>query len=179
MQPDLPTSLVLGNARGEAIYCLMMALFFTVLAALVFLLLTRDTTFKKELRSVFGGNPLTLRRGRALALVVPLWLLACGWFYNATLGDRFHEVRRRADGGSAVWEFIYEYPHRVRAVPDAGIGRWTGQVGWERRSYRHCLYVELKSGRVLRSAGLHPDQFAEKAKGLEQWGIKVLPENKQ
>ncbi len=171
---SVPSALLLGNPRAAAIYCLMMVLFFTVLAVLSFVLLTKDTDFKKEWRKAFGGRLWTLPPGQALMVVLPCWLLACGWFYNATLGERFYEIRRIMTP-SPAWQFIYAFPERIRPVDDADIKHWTGQVGWERRTFRHSLYVELQNGRVLKSAALHPAEFAEKARILEQWGIQVLP----
>jgi hypothetical protein len=166
----------LGNPQGELLYCAMMAGFFTVLAVLLFLFLTRESGLKTDLRAVTPWKFMSLGRGRALAVVVPLWLLACGWFYNATLGDKFYEVQREEAGGAVTWRFVYRHPERVRVVPEADIARWTGHVGWERRSFRHALLVELKDGRQLRSAGVHPVPFAEQAVVLARWGIKVLPD---
>lgn len=175
MEQVLPNSVVLGSPQSGGIYCLMMLIFFTVLAVLLFILLTRNTAFKREWREVYGNRIWTLSKVHGALVVLPIWLLSCGWFYNATLGDRFFEVRRNATPVGVAWEFGYAYPLRFRPVSDKEIKTWTGQVGWERRTFRHSLYVELQNGRVLRSASLHPKEFAEKAAILERWGIKVLP----
>lgn len=174
---DLPTTLELGNVRAATIYCVMTVIFFTVVGVFLYVFLTRETSLGSDLDAVMKRKVAHLSRRKALLILLPLWIIACGWFYNATLGDRFHELRHRTENGNVVWDFIYEYPHRVRSVPAGEVAKWTGQVGWERRSYRHALWVELNNGRVLRSAGLHPAEFAEKARVLELWGVKVLPDD--
>lgn len=175
MQPILPTSVALGDPRAEAIYCLMMVLAFTVVAVLLFVFLTRETGLRADLSAVAGRKLPTIPVRKALLILLPPWLLAGGWFYNATLGDQFYEVRRRQENGAITWELVYAYPQRVRVISNDQVARWTGKVGWERRSFRHSLVLELANGRMLRSAKLHPDQFEERARTLEQWGIHVLP----
>jgi hypothetical protein len=175
VQPVLPTSVAFGDPRAEAIYCLMMVLAFTVAAVLLFVFLTRETGLRADLSAVAGRKLPTIPARKALLILLPPWLLASGWFYNATLGDQFYEVRRKVENNTITWELVYAYPERVRFISNDQVMRWTGKVGWERRSFRHSLVLELANGRMLRSAKLHPEQFEERARTLDLWGIHVLP----
>lgn len=157
-------------------YCLLMVIFFTVIAVVAYNLLARETTFRQELRATFGGNLAPMRKGRALWLVGVLWLLATGWFYNGTLGARFFELEKHGDGADAAWHLIYHYPKRTRVVPAAEVTNWTGAVEWSRRTIKHDLVMELKNDREFRSAGLHPELFKERAKELRKMGIPITTE---
>lgn len=166
----------LGDLRAESLYLLMMVIFFTVIAVLVYRFLTCETTFRTEMRTAFGGKLALMRKGRALWLVGVLWLLATGWFYNGTFGARFFELKHDGTGPNAAWHLTYFYPKRTRAIPADAVSNWTGAVELSRRTLKHALVMELKNGREFRSAGLHPELFKQRAKELRKMGIPIATE---
>lgn len=166
----------LGDLRAESLYLLMMVIFFTVLAALVYRFLTCETTFRTEMRTAFGGKLALMRKARALWLVGVLWLLASGWFYNATFGARFFELEKHGNGPDVAWHLVYFHPKRTRVIPADAVADWTGAVELSRRTLKHALVMELKNGREFRSAGLHPELFKERAKTLRAMGIPIKTE---
>ena len=154
----------------------MMEFFFTVLAVLAFFFLTRETTFRTELRAAFGGELRRMNKGRALAYVGLSWALASGWFYNSTFGARFFELEKEGAEADVVWRLTYHLPERTRRIPVAEVANWTGAAEWSRRTIKHALVMELKNGRELRSARLHPGLFKERAKALRAMGIQIATE---
>jgi hypothetical protein len=171
------TILSFGNLRAEALYLAITIVFITALAVVLFLVLTRALFIREELRAVAGRPINGLSPWKTAGFLVPIWLLACGWFYNATLGSRFFELEpaRTADG-KITWNAIYHYPHRVRAIADKEITNWTGAFAWARRSLRHALVLELEDGRTLRSSGLAPEEFKQRAEKLRELGVSIVTE---
>lgn len=166
----------LGDLRAESLYLLLMVIFFTVIAVLAYRFLSCETVFRTEMRAAFGGNLAPMRKGRAVWLVGVLWLLASGWFYNATFGARFFELKYDSTGPNAAWHLTFFYPKRTRVVPADAVSNWTGAVELSRRTLKHALVMELKNGREFRSAGLHPELFKQRAKELRKMGIPIATE---
>ncbi len=167
---------MLGNARAESMYCLLTIVFFTIIAGVVFRFLAFDTGFRKELRGALGREMKPLPKGKALVFILPVWLLASGWFYNATLGAKFFSLRKEGKGPNLTWVFVYEYPHRERRVPADSIDKWGGYVVWKRRYVKHSLVARFDEETRIMSSGLDPDAFRKQAETLRAWGIGIVTE---
>lgn len=162
-----------GEPRAELIALVFMGVLFTVIAVLAFLFLTRDNSIRRELRATFGRDLSLLPVHKALLYILPVWLFSVGWFYNDTLGSKFFTLEREQQGPRVTWNLIYEYPRRVRAIPDEDVKKWTGSIDWARRSIKHALLVQMKSGFEFQSCGIPPQRFEIVAGQLKQVGIDI------
>jgi hypothetical protein len=162
-----------GDARVQFAYFIAMALFFTLLSVGLFVLMCVETAFHQEIRTGFD-RPLTLmKKSKGAVISLAVWFICVSWLYNFSLATKFVEVHRKAGGKTVTWEFTYHYPTRVVAVPEEEIHRWTGAVDWSRKEGQHALVVELKNGEVLKSGGMPPPTFKEKADQLARFGITI------
>ena len=163
-----------GDARAQFAYFIAMAVFFTLLGAGLFVLMCVETAFHQELRTGFN-KPLTLmKKSKGAFICFAVWFVCVSWLYNFSLASKFVDVSRKVANQRVTWEFTYYYPKRVVAVPEEEIHRWTGAVDWSRKEGQHALVLELKNGEVLKSGGMPPPAFKEKAAKLERFGI-VIP----
>ena len=172
-----PDALQLGVPRAEGLYLAFSVAFFTIVGFLVWRFLCRENKFRNDLEQTFGIRFPRLSAGKGLAVLLPMWVLACGWFYMAGVGTRFFHLRPVTWQGEPAWELGYRYPARTRMVPAEGIAKWTGELSWARRSMRQALLIELKNGRTLRSAAMHPQELEDKLPVLKEWGIDPKPQD--
>lgn len=162
-----------GDERAQFAYFIAMAVFFTLLSIGIYVLLCVETSFHQEIRTGFN-KPLTLmKKSKGGFIAFAIWFICVSWLYNYSLGTKFVEVQRKVNGKAVVWEFTYHYPTRVVPVPEEDINRWTGAVDWSRKTGQHALVVELKNGTVLKSGGMAPPVFKEKADKLARYGITI------
>ena len=171
-----PNTVVLGNARAESMYCWLMLIFFTVMAGLLYYMLAHESSFRKELRGAISREMKPLPKGKTLLFIAPFWLLACGWFYNATLGGKYFELRKEGTGEQTVFTFVYRYPYREKRVPASEVEQWGGYIVWKRRTVKHSLIARFEDDHKILSSGLHPAAFRLQAETLRKWGIDIVTE---
>lgn len=168
-----PDIISLGNPRADFAYFIMMLLFFTGLGVFTFFFVTGRTKMRQEIKEAFGRDFLNLPKRNALAFIGLAWVVAVTWIYNSSLGTKFFELSRSGQGAQSEWLLVYHYPDRIRRIPANQVAGWTGAIQWEGRTLRHALVLKTASGREFVSAGLPPSLFADKAKLLEAWEIKI------
>lgn len=162
-----------GDARAQFAYFIAMAVFFTILAIGLFVLMCVETAFHQEIRSGFNKPVTLMKKSKGAFITFAVWFICVSWVYNFSLASKFVEVRRVAKGKDVTWELTYHYPNRTVAVPESEIRRWTGAVDWSRKEGRHALVLELKNGEVLKSASMPPPAFKEQTDKLAPYGIMI------
>jgi hypothetical protein len=170
---DRITALYFASPRGEALSGLMLIALFAGVAALAFVLLTRPTAVRAEVRAAFGRSPRLLSRRAALAMLAPLWLVASFWVYTVKLGARFFVLEHDGRASPPVWRMTYAYPARIVEVPASEVAEWKTAIDWSGRSVRHALMVRTRGGERFRSAGCPPSQFKELAGRLKAFGVEI------
>ena len=174
MYQDLTNAtLVLGDVRTASMYCFMMLGMFTLIAAWIFRFLAFETKLRKELRSALDRPLALLSIGKSLGLVLPAWILSCGWFYNVNLGTKYFEVTHSGEGATATLHFHYHFPDRTRDVPLREITSWSGHEYWKRGLLRDSLHAHLADGRVLEAGGIPQEQLRAQQEIMQAFGIKL------
>ncbi len=162
-----------GTPKAEIAALMMIWLLVTGVAVLFFVLLTRETGFRREMRDAFRRKLVLMPARKALVFIIPLWLLLMGFNYNRTLGDRFFGIRQEVEGKQKTWVFVYTFPKRERRVLHEDIILWGGEDGWSRGMVRFSLEATLVDGRVLKSAFVPPHQFNDQGHRLNRLGADV------
>ncbi len=162
-----------GTPKAEVAAFLMLVGLFTGMAIFLFVLLTRETAFRRELRDAFKRKLGLVPARKAFLMILPVWLLLVGFNYNRSLGDRFFGVKQEVKEGTTYWTFLYIFPGRERTVEDVDIAVWGGHEGWTRGMVRFSLEASLADGRILKSAFVPPHQFNDQAHRLNRMGADV------
>jgi hypothetical protein len=136
---------------------------FTFMASAVFLLLTG-----RGRRPELGSGRLSAHG--ALAVVLPLWLLALGWRYHAEFGGRFYDLH---SGRIDEYTLVYAYPTRIHEIRAAEIVECRGVVDWTEKLPGRRIEIKLVGGKTHRSSRMSNHDFEVVSDRLAKAGIHV------